>query len=247
MNSKKSKNPFWGGIGEVAQFLLLAIVALAVVSTGCGEDRTHEYEERTGLDHWMMDVMREEYLWGDVLKDLTWKDYFAKPDEFMAKITAQAPVDDEWSWCAIDTLPKAMEDHRDDLIVIVAGYTNLMEGFINSNPGLQSRFNKYFYFADYTGEQLIKIFDGMCKKNGYAMTDEAHETATEFFRQLYENRDENFGNARDARNLFEDMVVRQADRLSTEERPDKEALMRITKEDFLPAPEEAEEEPEKQE
>ncbi len=106
MNSKKSKSPFWGGIGEVAQFLLPAIVALAVVSTACGEDRTHEYEERTGLDHWMMDVMREEYLWGDVLKDLTWKDYFAKPDEFMAKITAQAPVDDEWSWCAIDTLPK---------------------------------------------------------------------------------------------------------------------------------------------
>ena len=106
MNSKKSKSPFWGGIGKVAQFLLLAIVALAVVSTGCGEDRTHEYEERTGLDHWMMDVMREEYLWGDVLKDLTWKDYFAKPDEFMAKITAQAPVNDEWSWCAIDTLPK---------------------------------------------------------------------------------------------------------------------------------------------
>ena len=155
--------------------------------------------------------------------------------------------DNDFGQEAIDTLLKAMEDHRDDLIVIVAGYTNLMEGFINSNPGLQSRFNKYFYFADYTGEQLIKIFDGMCKKNGYAMTDEAHETATEFFRQLYENRDENFGNARDARNLFEDMVVRQADRLSTEERPDKEALMRITKEDFLPAPEEAEEEPEKQE
>ena len=130
-----------------------------------------------------------------------------------------------------------MEDHRDDLIVIVAGYTNLMEGFINSNPGLQSRFNKYFYFEDYTGEQLIKIFEGMCKKNGYALDDEARETATGFFNQLYENRDENFGNARDARNLFEDMVVRQADRLSAEESPDKDALMRITKSDFLPEPE----------
>ena len=145
--------------------------------------------------------------------------------------------DNDFGQEAIDTLLKAMEDHRDDLIVIVAGYTNLMEGFINSNPGLQSRFNKYFYFEDYTGEQLIKIFDGMCKKNGYIMTDEAHETAEEFFKQLYENRDENFGNARDARNLFEDMVVRQADRLSAEEAPDKDALMRITKEDFLPAPE----------
>ncbi len=146
--------------------------------------------------------------------------------------------DNDFGQEAIDTLLKAMEDHRDDLIVIVAGYTNLMEGFINSNPGLQSRFNKYFYFDDYTGEQLIKIFEGMCKKNGYAMTDEAHETAVEYFKQLYENRDENFGNARDARNLFEDMVVRQADRLSAEEHPDKEALMRITKEDFLPSPEE---------
>lgn len=145
--------------------------------------------------------------------------------------------DNDFGHEAIDTLLKAMEDHRDDLIVIVAGYTNLMEGFINSNPGLQSRFNKYFYFEDYTGEQLIKIFEGMCKKNGYALDDEAHETATEFFNQLYENRDENFGNARDARNLFEDMVVRQADRLSAEESPDKDALMRITKADFLPEPE----------
>ena len=145
--------------------------------------------------------------------------------------------DNDFGHEAIDTLLKAMEDHRDDLIVIVAGYTDLMEGFINSNPGLQSRFNKYFYFEDYTGEQLIKIFEGMCRKNGYAMTDEARETATEFFKQLYENRDENFGNARDARNLFEDMVVRQANRLSAEENPDKEALMRITKEDFLPSSE----------
>ena len=145
--------------------------------------------------------------------------------------------DNDFGHEAIDTLLKAMEDHRDDLIVIVAGYTNLMEGFINSNPGLQSRFNKYFYFEDYTGEQLIKIFEGMCKKNGYALDDEARETATEFFNQLYENRDENFGNARDARNLFEDMVVRQADRLSAEEAPDKDALMRITKSDFLPEPE----------
>jgi SpoVK/Ycf46/Vps4 family AAA+-type ATPase len=146
--------------------------------------------------------------------------------------------DNDFGHEAIDTLLKAMEDHRDDLIVIVAGYTNLMEGFINSNPGLQSRFNKYFYFDDYNGEQLIKIFEGMCTKNGYAMDDEAKETAVEFFNDLYENRDENFGNARDARNLFEDMVVRQANRLSNEESPDKDALMRITKADFLPEPEE---------
>ncbi len=114
-----------------------------------------------------------------------------------------------------------------------------MEGFIISNPGLQSRFNKYFYFDDYNGGQLLRIFEGMCKKNGYALDDEAHKAAEDFFCQLYETRDVNFGNARDARNLFEDMVVRQADRLSDEDSPDKEALMRIKKEDFLPSPQEA--------
>ena len=143
--------------------------------------------------------------------------------------------DNDFGQEAIDTILKAMEDHRDDLIVIVAGYTELMEGFISSNPGLQSRFNKYFYFDDYNGTQLMAIFDNMCRKNGYSLDDEARETAEKFFTQLYETRDENFGNARDARNIFEDMVVRQADRLSAAEGElDKDALMRITKEDFLP-------------
>ena len=140
---------------------------------------------------------------------------------------------------AIDTLLKAMEDHRDDLVVIVAGYTELMNGFITSNPGLQSRFNKYFYFEDYTGQQLMEIFEGRCKKNSYVLTDGAKEAAAEFFDRLYENRDANFGNARDVRNLFEDMVVRQADRLSAlDAPPDKDALMEITREDFLGAEEE---------
>ena len=148
--------------------------------------------------------------------------------------------DNDFGQEAIDTILKAMEDHRDDLVVIVAGYTELMEGFINSNPGLQSRFNKYFYFEDYTGEQLTAIFDSMCKKNGYTLDAEAQETAKVFFDQLYENRDANFGNARDARNIFEDMVVRQADRLAAlEEAPDKDALMTVTKEDFLPEGSEA--------
>lgn len=142
--------------------------------------------------------------------------------------------DNDFGQESIDTILKAMEDNRNDFVVIVAGYTNLMEGFINSNPGLQSRFNKYFYFEDYNGDQLMKIFDGMCKKNSYLLNEEAQETAVEYFRQMYENRDENFGNARDARNLFEDMIVRQANRLSKETAPDRDALMCIQKEDFLP-------------
>ena len=72
---------------------------------------------------------------------------------------------------AIEVLLKNMEDHRDDFIVIVAGYTDLMGKFIHANPGLESRFNKYFYFDDYDGGQLMEIFRSMCKKNGYTLDD----------------------------------------------------------------------------
>ena len=101
-----------------------------------------------------------------------------------------------------------MEDHRDDLIVIAAGYSGLMEKFIHSNPGLESRFNKYFYFEDYTGPQLMEIFQSMCQKNGYVLSPEAAQWAEQDFLSLYEGRDENFGNARDVRNLFEKAVSR---------------------------------------
>ncbi len=83
----------------------LYIIGICVLLLACGEDRTHEYEERTARDHWMLETMRQEYLWGNELEDLAWKDYFAAPKEFMAKLTEQAPVTDSWSWCEIDTLP----------------------------------------------------------------------------------------------------------------------------------------------
>lgn len=137
---------------------------------------------------------------------------------------------------AIDTVLKAMEDHRDDLVVIAAGYTEPMDKFINSNPGLQSRFNKYFYFVDYTGAELMKIFSGMCEKNGYVLAPEAEEYAGKFFDDLYKNRDANFGNGRDVRNIFEDMVVRQADRVSALPAPTKDELMAVLREDLVPAP-----------
>ena len=133
---------------------------------------------------------------------------------------------------AIETILKAMEDHRDDLIVIVAGYDKPMEKFLGSNPGLESRFNKYFHFPDYTGEELLAIFKGQCGKNGYALTAEAEQAAGELFRALYENRDENFGNGRDVRNCFEDMIVRQSNRVAAMEEPDREALMAVLPEDL---------------
>ena len=138
---------------------------------------------------------------------------------------------------AIETILKAMEDHRDELIVVVAGYDGPMEKFINSNPGLQSRFNKYFYFPDYNGEQLLHIFKGQCKKNGYALTEEAEAEAKAMFEELYENRGENFGNGRDVRNVFEDTIVRQSNRVAALDAPTKDDLMQFLPEDLRDADE----------
>lgn len=134
---------------------------------------------------------------------------------------------------AIETILKAMEDHRDDLIVIVAGYSGPMQKFLDSNPGLESRFNKYIYFNDYTGDQLLSIFKINCKKNSYILSPEAEETAIKLFNQLYEERGDNFGNGRDVRNRFEDMIVRQSNRIAAMESPSKDDLMAVLPEDVL--------------
>ena len=141
---------------------------------------------------------------------------------------------------SIETILKAMEDHRDDLVVIVAGYSGPMEKFISSNPGLQSRFNKYMFFPDYNGEELMAMFRSRCKKNGYTLTEDADAFALELFRDMYENRDDNFGNGRDVRNRFEDVISRQANRLAEMDAPTKEDLMTIIKADLLTAEEMAE-------
>jgi hypothetical protein len=125
-----------------------------------------------------------------------------------------------------------MEDHRKDLVVIVAGYPDLMSDFIHANPGLESRFNKYFLFEDYTGAQLADIFRSMCKKNGYAMDEVTDKAAAEAFQIMYEQRDENFGNARDVRNVFETAIAAQANRVAVMENPTKEDLMALTIEDL---------------
>lgn len=143
---------------------------------------------------------------------------------------------------AIEVLLKGMEDHRQDLIVIVAGYTHLMGRFIASNPGLESRFNKYLYFDDYSGEELMEIFTSLCQKNSYALAPETQEAAAALFTQLFQERDENFGNARDVRNTFEKAVSRQADRVAALDAPTREDLMTLLPQD-LQAPEEAQSAP----
>ena len=153
-------------------------------------------------------------------------------DEAYALATRSDGQQADFGQEAIDTILKAMEDNRRDFVVIVAGYEELMERFISSNPGLESRFNKYFLFDDYTGEELYKIFLSFCKKNEYALEEAAEQAAEAHFKMLYETRDENFGNARDVRNLFEKVVSAHADRVAALEAPEKDDLITVLAEDF---------------
>ena len=134
---------------------------------------------------------------------------------------------------AIDTILKAMEDHRDDLVVIVAGYTDLMDRFIHSNPGLESRFNRFLLFDDYTTDEMVDIFRMQCKKGCYQLTEEARPLIRDYIAE--ESTDDSFGNARGVRNLFEHVLVAQNNRLATMEKITREDLMTITADDVLRA------------
>ena len=133
---------------------------------------------------------------------------------------------------AIDTILKAMEDHRDDLVVIVAGYTELMDRFIHSNPGLESRFNRFLLFEDYTPEEMFEIFKMRCGK-GYVLAPEAEPLVRDYIAE--ESADPSFGNARGVRNLFEHILVAQNNRLAKLETVTREDLMTITPDDVLHA------------
>ena len=134
---------------------------------------------------------------------------------------------------AVDTLLKRMEDDRDDLIVIVAGYTDLMEEFIHSNPGLESRFNKYIFFKDYSGDELYQIFLSMCKRQEYEPDEQAKKYAKEFLTDRAQNHDENFANAREVRNYMERCIARQATRIVTLKDVNAETLRTFTLEDVM--------------
>lgn len=134
---------------------------------------------------------------------------------------------------AIDTILKAMEDHRDDLVVIVAGYTELMDRFIHSNPGLESRFNRFLMFEDYTPEQMVAIFKMQCKKGCYVLAQGTEELVRDFIAE--ESADDSFGNARGVRNLFEHILVAQNNRLAKMENVTRDDLMQILPNDVLSA------------
>ena len=128
---------------------------------------------------------------------------------------------------AISTILKRMEDYRDRLVVIVAGYKDEMQRFIDSNPGLQSRFNRYIDFPDYTGQELTEIFKMYMKKNQYTLNDSTEAYLRTRFDIIVEKKDRNFGNARFARNVFEKSIQAQANRLAGQTNLSKDELTEI--------------------
>ena len=114
---------------------------------------------------------------------------------------------------AIDTLVKLMEDHRDDLVIIVAGYTEEMKRFLKANTGLYSRFNKFITFSDYSEEELLAILDSMANEAGFCLTEGARSKVESMLSGMNEEEWKNFGNARGIRNLFERLVSNQANRI----------------------------------
>lgn len=138
----------------------------------------------------------------------------------------------DFGYEAVDTLLVEMENHRDDLVVIVAGYPRPMEQFLQSNPGLKSRFNKFIDFPDYTPEELSAIFESMVRKNGYTLAEKTKTQAAEVFRDLYEHRSRDFANGRTVRNFFEKAMIRQANRLSSLKELTNEQLETLEVEDL---------------
>ena len=133
---------------------------------------------------------------------------------------------------AIATLLKRMEDDRDHLVVIIAGYTKNMKNFIDSNPGLQSRFTRYIEFPDYSADELMQIFEMNMRKYDYHFGEGAKEQLQQVLDDAIAHKDENFGNGRFVRNIFEKVLQHQADRLASESNLTTEQLSSIEKEDL---------------
>lgn len=151
---------------------------------------------------------------------------------FIDEAYALAKGGNDFGQEAIETLLKRMEDSRERLIVIVAGYTGEMSTFIASNPGLQSRFTTFLEFPDYTPMQLSEIFTSMARENKMLCSANLRRKAHRYFDRLYENRGRHFGNARLVRNIFEAALSRQATRLCSAGTFSPQALSRLEPEDL---------------
>lgn len=145
-------------------------------------------------------------------------------DEAYALLDGKGGYGDE----AIATLLKRMEDNRDNLVVIVAGYTNEMKTFIDSNPGLQSRFTRYINFPDYTAGELFDIYMTRVNKYSYKLDSDAEKYLRDNLKETVANKSRNFGNGRYVRNLFEKTITNQANRLGNNKNLSVEELSQIT-------------------
>ena len=153
-------------------------------------------------------------------------------DEAYALTAGKA--DNDFGQEAVDTILKAMEDNREDLVVIVAGYDGLMDEFIHSNPGLESRFNRYLHFDDYTTDEMLAILDLQLKKGQYQLDEAAREAVRDYIVDANTGSIA-FGNARGVRNIFERLLVAQANRLAECSELTKDALMTIIEDDVVAA------------
>ena len=138
---------------------------------------------------------------------------------------------DQYGREAVDTILKRMEDDRDRLIVILAGYSHEMEDFINSNPGLRSRFNRFIFFPDYSSEELLQIFKLNVEKNEYVLKDDAAQYVKSKLDDVLKTKRNDFGNARYVRNYFESVIEHQANRLAADVDLSAEKLTELTLED----------------
>jgi|HubBroStandDraft_4_1064222.scaffolds.fasta_scaffold35190_2 stage V sporulation protein K len=152
---------------------------------------------------------------------------------FIDEAYSLAPPDsqNDFGQEAIQQLLLLMENHRTELVVIVAGYPEEMQRFLNANPGLRSRFSEELRFEDYSPEELVQIFEKFCWENDYRLHERARDKLLRFMQSAYDHRDKRFGNARDARKLFEEATKNLANRAVSSDLSDSSALVIITAED----------------
>lgn len=151
---------------------------------------------------------------------------------FIDEAYTLAKGDSDFGQEAIDTLLKAMEDHRNEFVLIVAGYNEQMNHFLDSNPGLKSRFNKSIIFDDYTSEQLFSILVLLCDLNDVKLEEDSMPLIRNYFKKICEEKKENFANGREVRNIFERAFSNQANRIAKLDTITDNDLQEIKFEDF---------------